>query len=126
MSSPDTESVQQALNELARAIDKLMTIRAHDTFLDENGTPRMYILKTIANWLRERYPNEKIPVSAVWGVFYQLKPAYEEEDERADRPRNMANVGYYQRGRDYQWEQEDLEPGHWEDHMTPPDWTVED
>ena len=40
--------------------------------------------------------------------------------------RNIANVGYYQRGRDYQWEPDDLEPGHWEDHMQPPDWVVGD
>ncbi|WP_019865153.1 hypothetical protein [Methylovulum miyakonense] len=92
------------------------------------------------SWFAVVAPNTKFTDGHVVEVLDYLTTRIEEEanptkshmaslqmeDEEFDVRRNVANVGYYQRGRDYQWERDDLEPGHWEDHISTPDWRMDD
>lgn len=95
-----------------------------------NGEFRPEIVEEAMSFLKLHYNDDEIPEELLTELIAAVEhneglPSASIGCEGHDRRRNIANIGYSHNGRDYQWEREDLEPGHWEDHMSPPDWMVE-
>lgn len=126
--SEANEEPRRALKLLVVHLSKLIDANDDDGPLTSGGQPHEYIYEAISLWLADRYPEMKITSNAVMDVVSYFSSALQSDSDGSltGSNRNIANVGYYQRGRDYQWEPDDLEPGHWEDHMRPPDWMVGD
>ena len=127
MNQTDKEA-EKALEMLGKQLFQLIEDNGHDRLTDDSGQPHEYIFETVSLWLAARYPDKKLPSTAVLEILPYFSSTYQIDHEGSYTcsNRNVANVGHYQRGRDYQWEPDDLESGHWEDHMRPSDWMVGD
>ncbi len=125
MNEADKEA-RNALDWLGLQLFQLIEENGHDRLVSNSAQPHEYIFEAVSLWLNARYPNEKLPSTAVLDIVSYFSSQHQAANGESDFRRNIANVGHHQRGRDYQWESDDLEPGHWEDHMSPPDWMVGD
>lgn len=127
MNQTDNEKLHN-INSLGDELFELMKENNDNHLINEFGQPHEYIQDAIKLWLSQNCNEKNLNNSVVLEIALYFTSSFQPniDGSNSSVSRNIANVGYYQRGRDYQWEPDDLEPGHWEDHMQPPDWMVGD